>query len=376
MRFAHISDLHLGKRLSGYSLYEDQREILSQIVELSAANNCDALLISGDIYDKSSPSSEAVGLFDEFLTKLSSTDMKIFIISGNHDSPERVGYGSRIMENKGIYIASVFDGEIKKVTVEDGFGEIDVYLCPFVKPSGVRSFYPEEKIDNYTDMMKVLIEQSVTDKSRRSVMLCHQFITGASVCESESVAVGTLDNIDAGVFESFDYVALGHIHSPQNITSKVRYCGTPLKYSVSEAGQTKSLTIAEIKQKGVTELTTVAFSPIRDLREIRGTYEELMSRSNYGTTNTLDYLHVTLTDENDIPNALQKLRTVYQNLIQLDYDNLRTRTISKVSAARGTDNRSPLELFSNLYKEQNGADMTLQQQEYVSSMIEKIWGDE
>ncbi len=375
MRFAHVSDLHLGKRLGSYTLIEDQRYILSQIADTASAEKCDGILIAGDIYDKSAPSAEAVKLFGEFLTKLSKAGLSVYIISGNHDSPERIDYGREIMAGADIHICACYEGSAEVLTVKDEYGELDICSVPFIKPSLVRSYCPEADIHTYTDMMRTVIEQSGIDRDRRCIMMCHQFITGAATCDSEYLSVGTLDNVDAEVFDGFDYVALGHIHSPQNVRKNIRYCGTPLIYSASEISNKKSVTIADIKEKGNVKISTVPLRPLRDVMELKGRYDELMARSYYENLDTEGFFYITLTDDTDIPNVMPKLRTVYQNIVQLSFDNSRTRTVSVVTAAVNTDTKTPYELVAELFKEQNGAEMTEEQSEYVKDIIDSIWGD-
>lgn len=378
MRFAHISDLHLGKRLNGFSMMEDQRYILAQIVEIISDKDVDGVIIAGDIYDKSVPSAEAVALFDEFITSLCRLKKSVYIISGNHDSPERIAYGGKIMETADIYVSPVYDGTISRITKHDQYGELNIYLLPFIKPGNVRSFYPEEDTSSYTAALRTAISHGDIDKSARNIIVSHQFITGAQTCDSEDISsVGTLDCVDVGVFEDFDYAALGHIHGAQRVgRDTVRYCGTPLKYSFSECGHKKSVTIAELKEKCSVVIETYPLKPMHDMREIRGCYEELMQADSYAGTDTEDYIRVTLTDEQDIPNVMDKMRTVYKNIMELRYDNKRTRNIESPKEAEGAENKSPLELFSQLYRQQNNGDMTEEQTEYVSSLIEKIWSDE
>lgn len=375
MRFAHVSDLHLGKRLGSYTLIEDQRYILSKIADIASTEKCDGILIAGDIYDKSAPSAEAVKLFGEFLTQLSKAGLSVYIISGNHDSPERIDYGREIMAGADIHICACYEGSASVLTVSDKYGELDICSVPFIKPSFVRGYYPDAEIKTYTDMMRSVIEKSGIDRDKRCVMMCHQFITGAATCDSEYISVGTLDNIDAEVFDGFDYVALGHIHSPQNVRKNIRYCGTPLKYSASEISHKKSVTIIDLKEKGDTEISTVPLNPMRDVMELRGRYDELMARSYYEKLDTDGFFYITLTDDTDIPNVMHKLRTVYHNIVQLSFDNNRTRTVSEVTAAVHTDSKTPFELVAELFKEQNGTDMTEEQSEYVKDIIDSIWGD-
>lgn len=373
MRFAHISDLHLGKRLNRFSLQEDQAYILDEIIRIAVENECRALLISGDIYDKSMPSAEAVALFDEFLTKLNETEIMVFIISGNHDSNERVCYGSSIMESSDFFIAPTYEGKLKKVKVKDGYGDINIYMLPFVKLPHIRACFPDEEIADHTDMMKVILKHSDIDYSQRNILMCHQFITGAKTCDSEYVIVGTLDNIGSSAFEGIDYVALGHIHGAQNVGENIRYCGTPLKYSISESKHKKSVTIIDMNEKGSVEVSEIPLVPLRDLREIKGSYAEIMNKDFYDNTNTEDFLHITLTDNDDIPEVLYRLRTVYPNILQLDYDNLRTRKISQIDTVVNTDTKTPIELFGTLYEEQNGEPLSEEQTEYLNAMIESIW---
>lgn len=376
MKLAHVADLHLGRRLGGFSLIEDQRAILSQIADITVKEECSGIIIAGDIYDKTAPSAEAVRLFDRFLTRLSQEKLEVYIISGNHDSPERIDYASELMRDANIHICAEYDGTLHTIRREDEYGPLDICLLPFIKPSYVRGFYPDAQINSYTDMMRTILENSEIDRSKRCLLVCHQFITGASTCDSEYITVGTLDNIDADVFDGFDYVALGHIHGAQNPRKNIRYCGTPLKYSISEINHKKSVTIVDLKEKGDVTVSTVPLVPLRDLAEINGKYDEIMERSFYEKMSLDDFYHITLTDDEDIPGVIHKLRTVYKNIIQLDYDNNRTRKFSMVTSVKQTDKRTPMEMFSSLYEEQNGMPMTEEQREYVSSLIEKIWGEE
>ena len=378
MRFAHISDLHIGKRLHEVSLLDDQAYILEEIRKILRDGKPDAALIAGDIYDKSAPSAEAVRLFDDFLSGLASDGQSVFVISGNHDSAARVAYGRRIMERSGVHLsAPAYEGGVRPVTLTDGHGPVDIYLLPFIKPVHVSLAFPDEKIESYTDALRVAVEKMPFDPKRRSVLVSHQFVTGAVRSDSEEVSVGGLDNVDAAVFAPFSYVALGHIHRPQNIGSpRVRYSGTPLKYSFSEAGDEKSVTMAELDGKGEVSLRTVSLTPKRDLREVKGTYEELMKKENYEGTATEDYLHIVLTDEEDVPDAMRKLKTVYPNVLRLDYDNVRTRSGAVVEAAPETEEKSPLALAEEFYALQNGRPMSGAQTEYLRRMIGTVWEDE
>ena len=371
MKLIHLSDLHLGKRLNEFSLGEDQEYILNQILQIVEAEQPDAVVIAGDVYDKAIPSVEAVALFDEFLVRLSGLRLHIFVISGNHDSPERIAFGSRLLEETGIHLSPVYGGRVESVTLEDEFGPVDFYLLPFVKPIHVRRFFPEDPTDTYTQALSTAVGHMNLDEHRRNVLVTHQFVTGASRSDSEEISVGGADNVDSAVFDAFDYVALGHIHSPQHCGSeKIRYCGTPLKYSFSEAKDTKSVTVAELKEKGNLVIRTVPLKPLRELVELRGTFRELTDRHFYeNTTWTRDYVRLTLTDEEDIPDAVGKLRLIYRNLMKLDYDNARTRSNAEIAGAPAQDSRSPLELFADFYELQNNRPMTAEQLVFLEELI-------
>ena len=378
MKFIHLSDLHIGKRVNEYSMYEDQEYILAEIIRIVDTEKPDAVLIAGDVYDKSIPSSEAVTMFDNFLFLLSKRDLQVFIISGNHDSPERLSFASRLIEQSGIHLSPVYDGKITPVTMEDEYGKTDIYMLPFIKPANVRRFFEDREIVTYTDAMSVAILEMNIDSDRRNILITHQFVTGAKRTESEEISVGGTDNIDVSVFDSFDYVALGHIHRPQNcLSEKVRYCGAPLKYSFSEVNDKKSATVVELNEKNNLKIHTVELIPKHEMREIRGTYAELTEKNFYeGTTYQTDYMHITLTDEEDIPDVAGKLRSIYHNLMKLDYDNKRTRSNSRISGADDVDKKSPLELFEDFYELQNNKPMSEEQSEYIRSLIESIWEEE
>lgn len=383
MKLLHLSDLHLGKRVNEFSMLEDQQYILKQILNIIEEEQPDAVLMAGDIYDKSVPSAEAVQLFDEFLYRLSEGGRQVFVISGNHDSPERLAFGGRLMDRSGIHIAPVYHGHVDPFVLQDASGPVNLYLLPFVKPAQVRKYFPDQEIVSYTDAVRAALEEMGPDPDQRNVLVTHQFVTGASRSDSEEISVGGADNVDASVFDAFDYTALGHIHGPQNAGGeRIRYCGTPLKYSFSEAGHQKSVTVAELgeKEKGgekaALSLQTIPLKPLRDLREIRGTYLELTAKSYYEDMNREDYLHVTLTDEEDVPDAVGKLRIIYPNLMKLDYDNRRTR--AGAAPVEGTDleQKSPAELFAEFYERQNNGPMSEEQLAFAEGLIEKIWEDE
>ena len=377
MKLIHLSDLHIGKRVNEVSMIEEQEYILKQILETVDAEQPDAILIAGDVYDKSVPSAEAVTLFDDFLCSLAERKQQVFIISGNHDSAERLAFGGRLMNDRGIHLSPVYDGTVASATLSDEFGDVRFWLLPFLKPAHVKRFYPDEGIESYTDACRVAVEKMGIDPAQRNVILVHQFVTGSATCDSEEISVGGTDNVDAGVFADFDYVALGHIHGPQNIGSeKIRYCGTPLKYSFSEAAHKKSVTVAQLGKKGDLSVRTVPLTPLHDMREIKGNYDEVTARSFYENTAVEDYLHITLTDEEDVPEAMARLRVIYPNLMKLDYDNTRTRTSNIVDGAVDVQKKSPLQLFGELYEHLNGQPMSEIQHDFMLNLIESIWEDE
>ena len=373
MRFIHLSDLHIGKRVNEFSMLEDQKYILAQILAIVEKERVDFVILAGDIYDKPIPTGEAVQVFDSFLTRLADFNIPVFVISGNHDSAERLAFGALLMNSRGVYLSPVYDGKIEPVCLEDSYGELAVYLLPFVKPSTVRHAYEDEEILSYEDAVRTAVAHMKIDRTRRNILIAHQFVTGASRCESEEVSVGGVDNVDAAVFEPFDYVALGHIHSPQHVGREtVRYCGTPLKYSFSEAEQEKALTLVEMKGKEEVEIRKIPLTPLRDMRKIRGTYMEVTARSFYEDTNTEDYIQVTLTDEEDIPDGLQKLRVIYPNLMRLEYDNKRTRESRTVEGANEVEQKSELELFEEFYELQNNQPMNEQQEDFTRELIQSL----
>lgn len=375
MKLIHLSDLHLGKRVNEFSMLEDQQYILEEILRIIDSEKPDGVLIAGDVYDKTVPSAEAVTLLDEFLVQLSKRDTQTFLISGNHDSAERLAFGGRLMEQSGIHIARVYNGVLAPLTLRDEYGPVDLYLLPFLRPVQVRRFFPESEIATYTEAMAAVLGAADIDKTHRNVLVTHQFVTGAQTCDSEELSVGGTDNVDVSVFDDFDYVALGHIHGPQKIGREtVRYCGTPLKYSSSEVGHKKSVTVVELAEKGSVAIRTVPLVPKRDMSELRGAYNELMLRENYeGKPFRNDYLRITLTDEEDIPNAVNNLRTVYPYIMRLDYDNRRTRTESHVDGAEQVERKRPLTLFEEFYESQNGQPMSEEQRSFAKQLMERIW---
>ena len=374
MKFAHISDLHLGKRIHQFSMVEEQKYILQKIIEISVEEKVDAILVAGDVYDKIYPSAEAVVLFDSFLVALAKEGIRVFVISGNHDSPERIAFLGKLTQRAGVYLAPVYGGKIDKITMEDKEGTVNVYLLPFVKPVHVRHFYPQEVIHNYTDAMDVIVKNMNLKLEERNVLVAHQFVTGAMRSDSEEISVGGLDNVESTVFRDFDYVALGHIHRPQNMgNEKIRYSGTPLKYSFSESGDEKSVTIAELKEKGNLTIKEIPLKPLHDMVKIRGRFEEVINPAHFPLLDREGFLHITLLDEQDVPEAFHRLTTVYPNLMQMEYDNTRTRQNRHLQLRREVARIRPQEIFADLYETMNNQPLSDIQKEYLADKIEKIW---
>lgn len=374
MKFAHLSDLHLGKYLNQYSLMEDQEYILKQIIQRIREQDVDVVLVSGDIYDRAVPPGEAVALFDDFLSELAEDQRKVCIISGNHDSPERIAFASRLIAASGVYLSPVYQGEIQPVRLEDSYGPVNIYMLPFIKPVHVRHFFPEEEIHSYTDAVRSAITHMNVDGRERNVLLAHQFVTGASRSDSEDISVGGLDNVDADVFDHFDYVALGHLHRAQNVeNNRIRYCGTPLKYSFSECKDEKTVTIVELGNKEDILVDTVPLVPLRDMIELEGEFREMVSAPFYENVDTEAFIRLTLTDEREVLDAFSRLRSIYPNLMAMDY---KKRAVPKDQEVGGTRERTslhPVDLFGQFYQEMNRQPLWEAQQQYLLEKIEKIW---
>lgn len=377
----HLADLHLGKRVNGFSMMEDQEYILNRILEIMEEEQPDGLLIAGDVYDKTIPPAEAVRRMDDFLTAVAEKHVPVFLISGNHDSAERVAFGHQLMQGSGIWISPVYDGTIRHHTLGDRWGEVNIYLIPFLRPSVVRSFFPDVEIEDYTDALRTIIEDLQVDTSRRNVVLAHQFVTAAGAlpetCDSEQLSVGGLDRVDGSVFSPFDYTALGHLHGPQRVGSEtIRYAGSPLKYSFSELHQKKSVTVVELRAKGETEIRQIPLQPRREMTELRGTFEEILEEARKKGEPQTDYYHMILTDETDVVDALSRLREYYPNIMLLDYDNRRTRSQKEVEQLDRVEERTPGELFAALYEQQNGQEMDSDRKEYLDGLIREIWEEQ
>lgn len=376
MKLLHTSDLHIGKRVNEFPMIEDQEYILNQILQIVDEQQPDGILIAGDVYDKNIPTVEGVALFDSFLTELFCRKLATFIVSGNHDSCERLNFGGRIMEKNKIYIVGTYEGKMEPFTLMDEEGEVRVYLLPFVKPALVNRYHPG--VSTYHEAVETIIKHCEIDTKQRNVLVAHQFITSGETtpeqCDSENISVGGLDNIDAAVFEPFDYVALGHLHGAQSIgRDTVRYAGSPLKYSFSEAKQVKSVTLLTLGKKGSVQYEKLSLKPLKDMREIKGPIEALTDVKVYSQENTMDYLRVTLTDEGDIYDAIGKLRSVYPNLMRLDFENRKTVWNSEAqTAAHELEKKDPLELFEEFYQSQNNITINEIQKSIMNQLFEEM----
>ena len=376
MKFFHLSDLHLGKRVNGYSMLEDQKYILAKILDSVNDEKPEAIIIAGDVYDKAMPSEEAVALLDDFLCKLIALEKRpeVFVIYGNHDSAERLSFGNRLIENSGVHLSPVFNGEIKSVKLSDEYGDVAFHLLPFIKPSDARNAYPEAQIENYTDAVRESVSHLDLDATQRNVLIAHQFVTDAVRSDSEDVTVGGMDNVNATAFDGFDYVALGHLHRPQTVLGKqnIRYCGTPLKYSISEKDDQKGILIVEMGAKGNINYRTIPLQPLHDMREIKGTYDELTLLKNYEGTNRDDYIHVVLTDENDVMDAIGRLRVIYPNIMSLEYQNKRTSTETQVEKLKSVEQKTDMEVLEALYEMQNNQKLNDAQREFSEKVFKAI----
>lgn len=373
MKLMHLADLHIGKRVNEFSMIEDQRYILGEIIKIAEEEKVDTVMIAGDIYDKSQPSNEAVELFDDFLVKLSKLGLNIFAISGNHDSPERIAFAGRIMRESKVYMSPVYEGSTEKITIKDSYGNVNFFMLPFIKPAGVRRFFPNEEIESYQDAVDLAIGKMDVDERERNILITHQFVVGSERCESEEISVGGTDSVDAACFSKFDYVALGHLHRPQScVRDTLRYSGTPLKYSFSEVNDKKSVTIITMEEKGNIKIDTVSLNPLRDMAELKGDFLTLADSALY----TEDYVRIILTDKEDILDAVGQLQIIYPNLMRLEYDNERTRKNNEISSPANVKEKSSMELFSEFYELQNNIPLTEEQEEYMRKLIEEMWGEE
>ena len=374
MKLVHLADLHLGKKVNEFSMIDDQEYILKEIINIIDDEKTDGVLVAGDVFDRPIPSEEAIKLWDDFLNAMAKRNIQVFAISGNHDSAVRFAEHTSLMDSTGIHLSPEYNGKTNKYQIEKQGVKVNIYLLPFIKPIHVRHYFPDEDINNYTDACRVAIENMQVNKEELNILIAHQFVTGATRCDSEEISVGGLDNVDVTVFEDFDYVALGHIHGKQTIgRDTIRYSGTPLKYSFSEKNHVKSVTVIEIDSKKDISVREVNLTPRRDMAEIRGKCSDLIQGISNENVDANDYLQVILTDENDVPNAMSDLRRVYPNIMKLSYDNTRTREDRSLELNRDVEKKSPIDLFKEFYENQNNQSLTDEQREFMEELIEEIW---
>ncbi len=372
MKFIHISDIHIGKKVNEFSMLDDQVYILNQVIDTAVEEKADAVIIAGDIYDKSVPPSEAVEVFDKFITGLSQNGIKIYAVSGNHDSPQRIAFGSNIMSKSGVCFSGVYNGAAEKYVFEDEYGAVNIYLLPFIKPANVKRFYEDEEISDYNSALKTVLESTHVNEKERNIIVAHQFVTGAQRSDSEEISVGGIDNVDASLFEKFDYIALGHIHGPQSMGRNIVYSGSPLKYSFSEVKHKKAMVIVDLNEKGSIQISKKLFIPLHDMREIKGFYNDITNRENYINTKTDDYIRVVLKDDEEIIDAIGRLRSIYPNIMSIDYDNVRSRNNAELFLNKADTDKSPEELFCQLFELQNNISVTDEQMKEIKRVFESV----
>ena len=374
MKFLHLADLHIGKRVHGFSMLEDQAHILRQIHSMALEHQVDAVLIAGDLYDKTIPVCEAVGLFDSFLTSLHDSGIAVLAISGNHDSPERLEFGGSLLEESRVWISGAFRTPLTQVTLSDAFGPVRFTFLPYLKPAAAASAFALHERTSQCAVQTVLSAAHI-DPSARNVLIAHQFVTAGGTMpersESEVIPVGGLDAVDASVFDAFDYTALGHIHRPQRIAREtVRYAGSPLKYSFSEARYPKSVPLVTMGEKGTVDITLLPLTPLHEMRELRGTFAEMLSEETIHSGDPDDYLHITLTDDDELVDVFSRLQHTYPNLMKLDFDNRRTQASDLVYQTERVKERSIAEQFADFFEQMNGKPMTDQQRMLIRSFGE------
>ena len=374
MKFLHLGDLHLGKTLSDFDLIEDQRHILNQILCIADNESIDGVFIAGDVYDKSVPSEAATRLLDDFLIQLAKKEIKVFMVSGNHDSDDRLNYGSTLFASNQIFISAVFDGTLHKQCFTDGDTEIDIYMLPFVKASQVRHYFPEENIENYDDAVRIIIKNTTINKENKNILVAHQFVAGKGedpdLAGSESIgtqSVGMVEKIGYDCFDDFDYVALGHIHSPQRVgRDEIRYSGSPLKYSLSEAGNEKSVPLITVSAEERVKIEFFPLKPLRDMRHIKGTLKELLDKKNVKAPE--DFIYATLTDEDIVNDAMGIFQQIYPNTVRIDYDNSHTKEIEQVDISRIAENKSFSELIGDFYRQMYGCEITEEEMDVMRTV--------
>ena len=382
MRIMHLSDLHLGRNILEQSLIDDQKYILDELLKMVVEEKVDIVLICGDVYDKSIPCIDAVNLFSDFLTRLHKNNVKVFVISGNHDSKDRLCFGNELFIDNGIFIEGVFNGKLRCIELDDEYGRLNIYMLPFVKPIDVKKYFSDEYINSYDDAVRCIIKNTRINKDERNIIMLHQFVTGRNIeierSESETISLGGIDNVNVNIFKDFDYVAMGHIHGPQKLQSDtIRYAGSPLEYSFSEVNQKKSVPIIDYKEKFNINVNLIKILPKRDMRVIKGPIDKLLDKDVYDGTNLDDYICAVVTDNDYIIDAIGKLRNVYNNILKIEYDNDRT-VINNSNISDTGDvniNMSPNELFKNFYEEQNNIELSNEYIKVIDSVIGEVFDE-
>lgn len=380
MKILHLADLHLGKILQEQSLLEDQEYMLNEIIDIIKEEKIETVLISGDVYDRSVPPADAVNLLDDFLRKLiKELKIKVFIISGNHDSKDRLSFGSKIFEDEGLYIESRYNGKLRKVTLDDEYGKLNIYMLPFIKPIEVRQFFEEDIENNYNTAINKIISRETIDTKERNIIMVHQFVTAGTNeperMDSEMLSLGGIENVDVSNFDNFDYVAIGHVHGPQRIgRDTARYAGTMLKYSFSEIRNNKSVPIIDMKEKNNIDIKLIPLKPLRDMREIKGSIEELLKKENYEKGNTNDYIKAVITNEEPVFDAIGQIRRIYPNTLKLEIRN--SKTMNGIQEQdlnlEKLKKKSELELFADFYESQNNVPLGENQKEIISKVIAEV----
>lgn len=375
MRILHLADLHLGKKVNGFNMIEDQAFAMKEIVKVVDEEAVDVVVIAGDIYDQSVPSSESMGVFDDFLTSLRKLDIKIIMVAGNHDSVERLSFASRLMTNSEIYISKPFKNTIEKVVLEDGYGEINFYLMPFLKPIYVKAYHEDVKIDDFQTAINLVTKNIDLDESKRNVMISHQFIIGAEQSDSEELYLGGSEAISIDTYEGYDYVALGHIHKKQSFRDgKIRYPGSLLKYSKSEVNYSKALTIVDMKEKGQVEIVEKQINNLRDMRIIEGYFEDIIEHAP-ADLHKEDYVHINLFDEDQVFDAQSRLRDIYPNLMSLMYSNMQQMLDVESIDIDLENKKDPFELFNEFYEYRKNKKLDYEKKVLVKEIINDVWGE-
>jgi len=384
MKFLHLSDLHIGKSVNGFSMLEEQRRVSDQVIGYIRSERPAAVLIAGDVYDRAVPGVEAVRLFDDFLTELAAEGVAVMVVAGNHDSPERLGYAGRLLAGKRLFICGAFDGCVHRAVLSDEYGEVNFWLLPFIRPISVKGLFGDREVSTYSEAVAAAVEVAGVDRSARNVLVSHQFYTKAGMdpvrSESEINPIGGLDAVDVSIIERFDYAALGHLHGAQNVGGdNCRYAGSTLKYSFSELRHEKSITVVEMREKGKLSISALPLVPVHDMREIKGPLSELISGEVSSLADKNDYLRVVLTDnEGEIADPMGKLRAVYPNVMALSFENARTGIdVAGIGASlERVSSLSPYDLFCEFFLERNGSTMSGEQAALVRKLMDGGPGNE